>query len=379
MRFIFKTSYYQDLGLFQDRVERNWYVVLAIVLLVTPLVLPAYLSDLSLMLIFGLCGVSLMVLVGYTGVVSLGHAAFLGIGAYAHVYFSQDMGLPWIVSVVLAAAATATAGVLVGLPVLRLSGLYLAIATLAFALIIQEVFSRWDSVTGGIKGKAVERAVIFGYPIHEVTFYFLCLGFLIAALWLSRNLLRAPAGRALIAIRDSEIAAQSMGVNLTFYKTFAFGYSAAMMGFAGALFAHEVGFLAPDIFTALLSIQFLLMVVVGGLGSLHGAIFGAMFVALLPVVISSVRDSMPDWFGWAFGLFGSDAGSAIGVAVDRIVKQPGLEPGIFGLILVLFILFEPRGIYGRWLKIKLYFSQFPLYKQATFKRQKSYMKSERFR
>jgi branched-chain amino acid transport system permease protein len=379
VRFIFKTSYYQDLGLFQDRVERNWYVVLAIVLLVTPLVLPAYLSDLSLMLIFGLCGVSLMVLVGYTGVVSLGHAAFLGIGAYAHVYFSQDMGLPWIVSVVLAAAATATAGVLVGLPVLRLSGLYLAIATLAFALIIQEVFSRWDSVTGGIKGKAVERAVIFGYPIHEVTFYFLCLGFLIATLWLSRNLLRAPAGRALIAIRDSEIAAQSMGVNLTFYKTFAFGYSAAMMGFAGALFAHEVGFLAPDIFTALLSIQFLLMVVVGGLGSLHGAIFGAMFVALLPVVISSVRDSMPDWFGWAFGLFGSDAGSAIGVAVDRIVKQPGLEPGIFGLILVLFILFEPRGIYGRWLKIKLYFSQFPLYKQATFKRQKSYMKSERFR
>ncbi len=379
MRFIFKTSYYQDLGLFQDRVERNCYFILAIVLLMPPFVLPAYLSDLSLMLIFGLCGVSLMVLVGYTGVVSLGHAAFLGIGAYAHVYLSQDMGLPWVVSVVLAAAVTAAAGVLVGLPVLRLSGLYLAIATLAFALIIQEVFSRWDSVTGGIKGKAVERAVIFGYPIHEGTFYFVCLGFLIAALWFTRNLLRAPAGRALIAIRDSEIAAQSMGVNLTFYKTLAFGYSAATMGFAGALFAHKVGFLAPDIFTALLSIQFLLMVVVGGLGSLHGAIFGAMFVALLPVVISSVRDSLPDWSGWAFGFFGNDAASAISAAVDRIVKQPGLEPGIFGLILVLFILFEPRGIYGRWLKIKLYFSQFPLYQRATFTQKKSYMKSERFR
>ena len=379
MRFIFKTSYYQDLGLFQDRVERNWYFVLAIGLLVTPLVLPAYLSDLSLMLIFGLCGVSLMLLVGYTGVVSLGHAAFLGIGAYAHVYFSQDMGLPWVVSVILAAAVTAAAGVLVGLPVLRLSGLYLAIATLAFALIIQEVFSRWDSVTGGIKGKAVERAVIFGHPIHEATFYFLCLVFLIAALWFTRNLLRAPTGRALIAIRDSELAAQSMGVNTTFYKTLAFGYSAAMMGFAGALFAHEVGFLAPDIFTALLSIQFLLMVVVGGLGSLHGAIFGAMFTALLPVLISSVRDSLPDWSGWAFSLFGNDAGSAISAVVDRIVKQPGLEPGIFGLILVLFILFEPRGIYGRWLKIKLYFSQFPLYQRPTFTQKKSYMKSERFR
>ncbi len=379
MRFIFKTSYYQDLALFQDRVERNWYFVLAIVLLVIPVLLPAYLSDLSLMLIFGLCGVSLMVLVGYTGVVSLGHAAFLGIGAYAHVYFSQDMGLPWVISVVLTAAVTAAAGVLVGLPVLRLSGLYLAIATLAFALIIQEVFSRWDSVTGGIKGKAVERAVIFGYPIHEQAFYFLCLGFLVTALWFTRNLLRAPAGRALIAIRDSEIAAQSMGVNLTFYKTLAFGYSAATMGFAGALFAHKVGFLAPDIFTALLSIQFLLMVVVGGLGSLHGAILGAMFVALLPVVISSVRDSLPDWSARAFGFFGSDAGSAISAAVDRIVKQPGIEPGIFGLILVLFILFEPRGIYGRWLKIKLYFSQFPLYQRAAFTQKKSYMKSERFR
>jgi branched-chain amino acid transport system permease protein len=379
VRFIFKTSYYQDLGLFQDRVERNWYFVLAIVLLVIPVLLPAYLSDLSLMLIFGLCGVSLMVLVGYTGVVSLGHAAFLGIGAYAHVYFSQDMGLPWVISVVLTAAVTAAAGVLIGLPVLRLSGLYLAIATLAFALIIQEVFSRWDSVTGGIKGKAVERAVIFGYPIREEAFYFLCLGFLVAALWFTRNLLRAPAGRALIAIRDSEIAAQSMGVNLTFYKTLAFGYSAATMGFAGALFAHKVGFLAPDIFTALLSIQFLLMVVVGGLGSLHGAIFGAMFVALLPVVISSVRDSLPDWSARAFGFFGSDAGSAISAAVDRIVKQPGIEPGIFGLILVLFILFEPRGIYGRWLKIKLYFSQFPLYQRAAFTQKKSYMKSERFR
>ena len=379
MRFIFKTSYHQDLGLFQDRVERNWYFVLALGLLVTPLVLPDYLSDLSLMLIYGLCGVSLMVLVGYTGLVSLGHAAFLGIGAYAHVYFSQDMGLPWVASVIFAAAVTAIAGMLVGLPVLRLSGLYLAIATLAFALIIQEVFSRWDSVTGGIKGKAVERAVIFGHPIHEVTFYFLCLGFLVAALWLTRNLLRAPAGRALTAIRDSEIAAQSMGVNLTFYKTFAFGYSAAIMGFAGALFAHKVGFLAPDIFTALLSIQFLLMVVVGGLSSLHGAIFGAMFIALLPVVISAVRDSLPDWFGSAFGLFGNDESSATSAVVDRIVKQPGLEPGIFGLILVLFILFEPLGIYGRWLKIKLYFSQFPLYKSPTFNQKKSYMKSERFR
>ncbi len=183
-----------------------------------------------------------------------------------------------------------------------------------------------------------------------------------------------------MAIRDSEIAAQSMGVNLAVYKTIAFAYSAGLMGVAGALFAHKIGYLAPDIFTVLLSIQFLLMVVVGGLGSLHGALYGAVFVAMLPVLISGRPG-----FGAGLGRPGRSAssargaGEAVALAVDRFVKQPALEPGIFGLILVLFILFEPLGIYGRWLKIKLYFSMFPLYKHATFRRQKTYMRSERLR
>jgi branched-chain amino acid transport system permease protein len=151
------------------------------------------------------------------------------------------------------------------------------------------------------------------------------------------------------------------------------------MGIAGALFAHKVGFLAPDIFSVLLSIQFLLMVVVGGLGSLHGALFGAVFVAMLPVAISQARDSLPAWIGAAAGVFGPAASTAAYLGMDRFVKQPGLEPGIFGLILVLFILFEPLGIYGRWLKLRIFFSTFPLYKRATFKRQKSYMRSERLR
>jgi branched-chain amino acid transport system permease protein len=380
MRFLFKTTYQQDLGLFADKFQRDWYLVLMAGLLVLPVLLPDYLVDFSLVLIFGLCALSLMVLAGYTGLVSLGHAAFLGIGAYAHVYFSQDLGLPWILSVALAAGLTAAAGVLVGLPALRMTGIYLTIATLAFALIIQEVFSHWDAVTGGLRGKAVEKPVIFGLAFSsDWAFYFLCLAFLVVGLWITRNVLRAPTGRAWVAIRDSEIAAQSMGVNLAVYKTMAFAYSAGMMGVAGALFAHKVGFLAPDIFTVLLSIQFLLMVVVGGLGSLHGAMFGAICVALLPVIISEARDRVPDWFGQLFSVFDKSAGLAVGAAVDRFVKQPGLEPGIFGLILVLFILFEPQGIYGRWAKIKLYFSLFPLYKRATFARQKSYMKSERLR
>jgi branched-chain amino acid transport system permease protein len=154
VRFVFKTTYGQDLGLFRDAVQRNWYVALLLGLILLPRLVPAYLNDISLVFIYGLCGLSLMVLAGYTGLVSLGHAAFLGVGAYAHVYFTQTLGLPWIVSVALAAVLTAAAGVLVGLPALRMTGVYLTIATLAFALIIQEVFARWEPVTGGLKGRA---------------------------------------------------------------------------------------------------------------------------------------------------------------------------------------------------------------------------------
>jgi branched-chain amino acid transport system permease protein len=380
MRVLFKTSYAQELGLFRDNVQRNWYVALFAALLVLPRLLPDYTSDISLVFIYGICGLSLMVLAGYTGLVSLGHAAFLGIGAYAQVYFIHDLGLPWLLSVVLASAITAAVGVLVGLPALRMTGVYLTIATLAFALIIQEVFSRWDRVTCGLKGKPVDKPALFGVSFaSDLAFYFLCLAVLIFGLWLTANLLRSPTGRAWVAIRDSEIAAQSMGVNLAVYKTMAFSYSAALMGLAGALFAHKIGFLAPDIFSVLLSIQLLLMVVVGGLGSLHGAIYGAVFVAILPVLISQARDSVPAFVAAALAPLGTGVAHASFALVDRFVKQPGLEPGLFGLILVLFILFEPLGIYGRWMKIKLYFSLFPLYKRATFKRQKSYMKSERLR
>jgi len=380
MRFQFKTSYNQDIRLFKDRVDASWYGLLAVAVLALPaLMSDYYVGEATWVFIYAICGVSLMALVGYTGLVSLGHAAFLGIGAYAHAYFLQH-GVPWVVSVALAVALTTASGIVVGLPALRMTGIYLTIATLAFGVIIQEVFSRWESVTHGFAGMPVAKPVIFGVPFDdEWSFYYLCLFFLVVALWLTRNLLRSPTGRAWIAIRDSEIAAQSMGVNLAVYKTMAFAYSAGLMGIAGALFAHKVGFLAPDIFSVLLSIQLLLMVVVGGLGSLHGALFGAVFVALLPVAISQARDSLPAWVGSATGIFGKSASTAAYLGVDRFVKQPGLEPGIFGLILVLFILFEPLGIYGRWLKLRIFFSTFPLYKRATFKRQKTYMRSERLR
>src|SRR5262249_34469286 len=210
----------QDLGIFRDDVQRNWYLALLVGLLVLPLLTPSYLVDVSLVFIYGLCGVSLMVLAGYTGLVSLGHAAFLGIGAYTHVYAIHDLGLPWIAGVVLAGFGTAAAGLLVGLPALRRPGVSLSIATLAFALIIQEVLTRWEHVTGGLKGKPVDKPVVFGIGLGgDSAFYFLCLAFLIVGIWLTGNLLRAPTGRAWVAIRDSEIAAQSIGVNLAVDKT----------------------------------------------------------------------------------------------------------------------------------------------------------------
>ncbi len=379
MRFLFKTSYNQDIGLFRDRVDMGWYGVLGVLVLALPLLMSTYyINEISLVLIYGIIGVSMMVLVGYTGLVSLGHAAFLGIGAYAHGYFIK-IGIPWIPSVVLAVAITTACGFIVGLPALRMTGIYLTIATLAFSLIIQEVFNNWQSVTQGFNGLRVEMPEIFGVTFGKTAFYYLCLFFLVATLWLTRNLLRSPTGRAWVAIRDSEIAAQSMGVHLAIYKSFAFAYSAALMGLAGALFAHKISYLAPDVFNILLSINFLLLVIVGGLGSLHGTVFGAIFVVLLPPVIAILRDDIPATFADVAGATGLSWIGAIGTALGAFLSKPGIEAGILGLILVLVILLEPLGMYGRWVKIRVFFSTFPMYKRATFKRQKSYMKSERLR
>jgi branched-chain amino acid transport system permease protein len=250
----------------------------------------------------------------------------------------------------------AIAGVVIGIPTLRMSGLYLAIATLAFGQIVATVLEKWDAVTHGFDGLPVPTPTIFGVEIQGATgVYYAALAVLVFVLWVSANILRTPLGRAMVAIRDSEISAQSMGVNLKLYKTIAFAISAGITGLAGGLFAQYVNFLAPDSFDILLSVQFLTIVFVGGVGSLHGAIFGALFVRLLPQFIAMVRDDLPGGIG----------------------HLPGLEPSLFGLILVLCILFEPEGIYGRWIKTKLWFQTAPLRRRSGFRRQKSYARSER--
>ena len=231
-----------------------------------------YVGELGGVFIFAIAGVGLMLLAGYTGLISLGNAAFLGIGAYTNsVLLAQ--GVPFLVTLPVAGLFTALFGAAIGLPTLRMSGLYLAIATLAFGSIVGTVFQKWDAVTGGFDGFAVPTPYIFGIPIEGANgIYYLSLAVLVFVLWLSANVLRTPLGRAMVAIRDSEISAQSMGIHLARYKTFAFAISAGMTGLAGALFAHYVRFLAPDAFDVLLSVQFVTIVFVGGLGSLHGAV-----------------------------------------------------------------------------------------------------------
>ncbi|MFQ5547045.1 MAG: branched-chain amino acid ABC transporter permease [Woeseia sp.] len=358
MRFVFKTNYRQDIDLFQHSGQRFWFGALLIAVLAVPLVLDDfYVGELALVCIYAIAGIGLMLLVGYTGLVSLGHAAFLAIGAYAHAYLLSK-GWPLPLALITAGLFTASVGAIVGLPAMRMTGIYLAIATLAFSIIVEQVIAHWESVTGGYRGMLVPDPTIAGVDLgDERPFYYLCLLITIACLLAALNLLRSPTGRAMIGIRDSEISAQSMGIDLARTKSIAFAISAGFTGVAGGLFAHKLGYLAPDAFTLLTSIQLLLMVVVGGLGSMHGVFFGAVFIGLLPQGIAILRDSLP---------------AAIG-------QQPGLEPGVFGLILVLFLIYEPLGLYGRWRKIRQFFEEFPLYRKATHKRQKSYLRTERVR
>ena len=358
MRYVFRTDYRQDLALWRHRGDLFWYGLLLVVLLLIPAVLGEfYVGEMGGVFVFAVAGVGMMLLAGYTGLISLGNAAFLGIGAYTNSILLAH-NVPFLISLPASGAFTALFGIAIGLPTLRMSGLYLAIATLAFGSIVGTVFQKWNAVTGGFDGFAVPTPYVFGIPVESSTgVYYVSLAVLLFVLWISVNLLRSPLGRAMVAIRDSEISAQSMGIHLARYKAFAFAISAGITGLAGALFAHYVHFLAPDSFDVLLSVQFVTIVFVGGLGSLHGAILGAIFVRLLPQFIAIIRDDLPYGIG----------------------RMPGLEPSLYGLVLVVVILFEPGGIYGRWLKMKHWFQAYPFKRRTSFRRQKTYARSERLR
>src|SRR5262245_53338184 len=358
MRFIFKTRYDQDIALFKHGGQRFWYGLLLIALLLAPGLVSEYmLSQLVFICIYGIVGLGLMLLTGYTGQVSLGHAAFMAVGAYTHVLLVSH-GWPFLLSIAAAATLSGAVGVVVGLPALRVRGIYLAIATMAFGFIAEEVAARWESVTGGNSGLQVHAPVIAGLKFESTAaLYYLCLAFAVLSTFAVLNLLRSPTGRAFVAIRDSEISAQSMGIHLARYKTLSFAVSAALAGVGGALYAHKLHFISPEQFSILQSIDLLLMVVIGGLGSVHGAFLGAIFLISMPQAIALGKDWLPPAIGQA----------------------PGLQGAVYGLCLIAFVLFEPLGLYGRWLKVRTYLQTFPFYRRGLFKRQKSFQKSERLR
>jgi branched-chain amino acid transport system permease protein len=358
MRYIFKRSAAQDIDLVKHEGHLFWYGLLLIGLLAAPWVMEEYwLAQLTFILIYAVAGLGIMLLAGFSGLLSLGHAAFLGVGAYTQIYLT-NAGVPFPVAMAGAGALAALAGVIVGLPALRVKGIYLAIATLAFGFIVEEVLTRWESVTGGNAGAHVKPPTLWGWRFDTAqAFYFLCLGVTVLATLGILNLLRSPSGRALIALRDSEISAQSLGIHAARYKTYSFAISAALAGIAGALYAYKLRFVTPEQFGILQSIDLLLLIVIGGMGSVHGVFFGAIFLISMPQLISLGKDFLP---------------AAVGESV-------GLTGFVYGAILALFVLFEPTGLYGRWLKIRTYFEMFPFYRKGLHKRQKTFQKSERLR
>jgi branched-chain amino acid transport system permease protein len=381
MRFLFKTDYDDDIRLFPHSGYVITYGALFALLAVAPFVLSSYLvSQLVFVCIYATVGVALLILTGFTGQASLGHAAFLAIGAYTAAYL-QQFNVPFPVYFLAAGLLTGVIGAIVGFPALRLQGIYLVIATISFAFIVEEILARWESVTHGNEGMRIKTIQLLGTQVSRDSpaFYFLCLAVLVLTIVGALNLLRSPTGRAFVAIRDSETAARSMGINVALYKVKSFAISAAITGFAGCLFAHKLSFISPEMFTLQLSIEFIIVILIGGTFSLHGAVLGAIFVVMIDPFLTYLKDDMPGAIGHFAAVLGSAHATQIQDSVAAFASANGLKGAIYGIIIILFVLFEPLGLYGRWLKIKLFFQLFPLYKRATFKRQKIYVKSERLR
>jgi len=361
MRIQFKTSYEHDIRLFPDRWSFGVYAALLIVAFALPWLLNAfYLGEATNVLIWAIAGLGLMLLTGQTGQASLGHAAFLAMGCYTGAIL-MEMGLSFLLAMPLAGLVTGVIGMLFAIPAVRLHGVYLAIATIALSILADDIIVLLEPWTGGVSGKFFEPIELFGQTIDRWStphlFYWMVLVITIICTLFYRNLLRAPLGRAMAAVRDSEVSATAMGVHIAYTKALAFGISCAITGIAGFLMGIFSGIVTNETFSLVISIQLLMMIVIGGLGSIHGAFFGAIVIAFLPQALSILTDAV----------------SSSSVAI------PGLESGVFAAILIAFILFEPMGIYGRWMKIRIWFELFPFARKDMFRRQKSYLKTERLR
>lgn len=340
-------NYRSELALRATKAEYARLALMIAALLLIPFIMDNYwMSVINGILIAVIGAVGLNILVGYTGQISLGQGGFLAVGAYTSVILSDRIGLPTPLAIAFAVLMTAVVGTFFGLPGLRLKGLYLAIATLASQKIIEFIIRRWDWLTEGRGYINVDRLEVLGFQVggrqvFEQQWYWILLFFAVLAVLTARNLLRTGLGRSFMAVRDQDIAAEAIGVNLTRAKLTAFAISSGYVGLAGALMAHYTEVVTWERFTLDVSILYLAMIIVGGLGSVAGAVYGAIFMTLLPVLIR----------GWANDLSG--------VFPFLSNQLPAIQNAAFGLIIILFLIFEPRGLDRIWHRIKDYVRFWP--------------------
>jgi len=345
-----KRDYYEDIQLLDSKVLWFWFLMFIAALITFPFLVHNYhIYMANYMAINVIVTVGLNILVGYTGQISLGHAGFFAIGAYGTVLLMTGLHFPFLLALACSGLIAAFFGFILGLPALRLEGPYLAIATLGFGMAITQVIGRWQ-VFGGRMGLEAPNLSLGPYAIEtDRQLYFLIVTIAVLLIMAARNLMKTRVGRAFIAIRDSDIAAETMGVNLTLYKTLAFAVSAFYTGIAGGLMAFLLGFINPSSFNFILSIYFLAFVIVGGLGSIFGSIMGGMVMTWLLLVLDKVQE-LP-YLGEALISFSEQWMNLAGL--------PNIASIIFGLIIILLVVFEPLGLYGFWIRTKIYWKTWP--------------------
>lgn len=341
----YETSYAGLVALSPHAGTWAWAVGGVALLCLAPTVFGAYgLNILSSICVMAIGVLGLNLLSGVAGQISLGHAGFLLIGAYAQAILTTDYQVPAFVAIFLSGLIAAAASLIVGVPSLRLKGLYLAITTLAFTFIVRHLILFGEKLTRGSEGMPVEPLRLFGYAVKsDVPFFYVALAMLVLFVLITLNIMRSRIGRAWLAVRDHDIAARAMGISLMHYKLLAFMVSAFYTGVAGSLIALHTRFINVDTFSVLISIEALAMIIVGGIGRIHGAILGTALVVMLPELLS---------FG--FSLAGDNFKTLM---ADRIYEVKGL---MYGVVILLFLRLEPEGLAGIWRKTKRFWVHWPL-------------------
>lgn len=341
----FKQTYAQLVVLNDSPVTWIWVAILGALLLIAPILVHNYALTIMVSAMIAAVGaVGLNVLTGTTGLISLGQSGFLAVGAYTNAILMVDYGWPVLMSLPAAGVVSAFISILVGVPSLRLKGLYLAITTLAFAFIVNHTILHSNWLTHGADGMFVSGANILGINIQRgIPFYYFVLAVTVLIVLIALNLQRSRIGRAWMAIRDHDIAAGIMGINLVRYKLLAFMISSFMVGIAGGLISLQIRYINIDAFNLILSIEALAIIILGGLGSVAGPILGAVFLTFLPELIRVVLATFGDTSSTAYTTY--------------VYEVRGI---VYGIVIVLFLRFKPRGLIGLWKDQKKYWTNWPL-------------------